>query len=1120
MQALPIDTTKFIAGLSDDEARRMLLAIRAKQNIGRYTEFVSTFPKQAGWPPDYAAIIAWREMASARLASSPPLIAGAKGYYRANLSDFIDHWCVTYDPRNAGTGKPARMPFIQFGKQRELAAFFLACIKAEESGLVEKCRDMGATWEAVSFSIGLWLFWPGASIGWGSRKEQLVDKIGDPDSIFEKMRMSVRALPAALLPRGFNDSDHMTYMKFINPENDATITGEAGSNIGRGGRKLIYFKDEAQPLGSKILTPDGWQTMADMRVGSTVVGVDGRPATITQVKDCGEHEIYRFLFSDGTAAECSPNHLWTVEKVWGKRERTTLSAKKIADRFCHISPGGQTQYLYRVPTCAPVEFSQQAPLPLHPYLVGALLGDGSVGQVPLHCACLTTVDQEIVEQFDALLPEGCVTRFDGGMGYRIVDERGRQGNKPDKRSRARRAVVDAGIAGMRSGDKRIPHQYLFATPADRLALLQGLMDTDGSASNAGAASFHTSSEGLAEDVRFLVQSLGGTATFNVKPDARHYKDQFVLHLALTAPLSRLSRKLAAAKPRRHPPGRTIIAVERKQAEPVRCISIDRNDGLYVTDHCIVTHNSAHYERPEMIEAALADNTRVQIDISSVNGIGNVFYRRREAGKDWIPGQPLEKGRTAVFVMDWRDHPAKTQEWYDTRRQKAKDDGLLHVFAQEVERNYAASVEGTIIPAEWVRAAIGAREKLGLLDRGLYRAALDVADGGGDTNALAVARGIELQKADAWGARDTGETTRRAVDACEGLGFVDLQYDSVGVGAGVKAEANRLEDEGLLPHGLRFVPWNAGAKVIEPDEPIIRDDMDSPLNGDFYYNFKAQAWWRTRQRFEATYRAVMALSGGPAFSYDPDEIISLHPDLPMLRQIEKELSQPTATKDTRTLKLIVNKTPEGSRSPNLADAIVMAFNPLPGLRPVYPIAPVEIEQTPFKVPPHWPRGFGMKVEADRVTALWGAWDKDADVLYFISEHSRSFAEPGANAQAISARGTWMPGFMETDTSTGETNQAVAMYQGLGLLVGPSEWAKEAGISNMLQRVSTGRLKVFSSCTDFFREYRSYRRDEEGRVLGSGLIDCGRILCQPSFLQRMIVKPSDLMVSMRRTPNIYR
>jgi phage terminase large subunit len=120
----------------------------------------------------------------------------------------------------------------------------------------------------------------------------------------------------------------------------------------------------------------------------------------------------------------------------------------------------------------------------------------------------------------------------------------------------------------------------------------------------------------------------------------------------------------------------------------------------------------------------------------------------------------------------------------------------------------------------------------------------------------------------------------------------------------------------------LVPWNAGAAALWPDEYVEPGDKQSPLNKDFYGNLKAQAWWQIRRRFERTWRARHE----PSFTWNPADLISLDSKLPLLRQIEKELSQPTARKDGR-MRLIVDKTPEGTRSPNVADAIVMAYWPI-------------------------------------------------------------------------------------------------------------------------------------------------------------------------------------------------
>lgn len=531
------------------------------------------------WPPNYTEIFRWRQRQIIRIRGDAKLLEGALEWYAQpeHAVDFVNHWCDTFDPRNALKELPSRLPFNLFLRQAELMEFVLQCLRDEESGLIDKSRDMGVTWICCALSVWLWLFKEGSSVGWGSRKEQLVDKLGDPDSIFEKIRMLIRGLPDFFLPSGFVWDRHCTYMKIINPERESTITGEAGDNIGRGGRKSIYFKDE----------------------------------------------------------------------------------------------------------------------------------------------------------------------------------------------------------------------------------------------------------------------------------------------------------------------------------------------------------SAHYEHPESIEASLGDNTRCQIDISTTNGIGTVFDRKRDSGQEWVAGAQFAKGVTRVFVADWRDHPEKDELWHQTREVKARSEGLLHVFRQEVDRDPRSALVGIIIPPEYVKAAIDAHIRLNFGDAGLWSAALDVADEGGDLNALTKRKGVVLRYADDWGEGDVGESARRAIQECSGHAPINLQYDCIGVGAGVKSEANRLKQEKLMPNGVQLVPWNAGATVLDPETHIIPGDAKSPMNKDFYGNLKAQGWWALRIRFEKTYKALYE-----GAKYDPSELISLDSKLPKLRQIERELSQPVKKPDGR-LRIHIDKKPEGARSPNIADSIMMNYFPMRG-----------------------------------------------------------------------------------------------------------------------------------------------------------------------------------------------
>lgn len=527
------------------------------------------------WPPNFTKIYSERQRRYLEMRANPALIIGAKEYYKTRPANFISDWCVTYDPRNASKGLPTTMPFQLFPRQREFVQFLYECYKDGENGLVEKSRDMGATWVCCGFSVWLFLFTDGAAVGWGSRKEMLVDKLGDPDSIFEKIRIILQYLPSWFLPENWDEKIYSSKLKLINPDIGNTITGESGDNIGRGGRKSIYLKDE----------------------------------------------------------------------------------------------------------------------------------------------------------------------------------------------------------------------------------------------------------------------------------------------------------------------------------------------------------SAHYERPQKIEAALGDNTDVQIDFSSVNGTGNIFHNRRLSGEEWEPGISIGPGITRVFIMDWSDHPAKDQDWYDKRKAKAEREGLTHLFAQEVDRDYAAAVEGVVIPAQWVRAAVDAHVKLGFEPEGKKIGGFDVADEGGDKHALSALHGVVVIHSSHWAGEDGGEASGRCIVQCKRLGITSLQFDNIGVGATAKAETNRLRKKGGLPKHLVVTGWNAASGCLYPNKRVIEDDKESPLNKDFYKNLKTQGWWKLRIRFEKTYRMVNGLG-----IYPFDELISIPKDLPGRLSLENELSQATYGPDGSG-RIMINKKPEGTKSPNKADSLVMAAWPV-------------------------------------------------------------------------------------------------------------------------------------------------------------------------------------------------
>ena len=236
--------------------------------------------------------------------------------------------------------------------------------------------------------------------------------------------------------------------------------------------------------------------------------------------------------------------------------------------------------------------------------------------------------------------------------------------------------------------------------------------------------------------------------------------------------------------------------------------------------------------------------------------------------------------------------------------------------------YESMGSKVVIPPAWVEAAIGLVQDLGIEVTGRMYSALDVAGGedGGDENAQAVRKGIELWSVDRWNGLDTGLTTQRAVRTCAQLDVPELFYDSVGVGEGVTGEWAGMGRRGEQPKGLRLTAWNGGAAVTDPDKRIDPRNPKSPTNRDQYHNLKSQAWFGLRRRFENAWKARRGQE------YDRDMLISIPRDLPNLSQLQDELSQPQH-KPSATGRTMVDKQPDGSRSPNLADSVVMAFHPV-------------------------------------------------------------------------------------------------------------------------------------------------------------------------------------------------
>ena len=218
-------------------------------------------------------ILIRRQKLLLRFLSSVSARRAALMHYKSSPIDFIDDWMMTYDPRST----PAMLPFVMWERQKEYILWLKERYEKKEDGLVEKCRDAGVTYLSMAFSLWLFLFHEGSKVSFGSRKEALVDRVGDPDSIFEKGRILLRYLPKIILPTGFEIDKHCTFMKFVNPFNNSTITGEAGDNIGRGGRSSIYFKDESAFYERPLLIESALSQNSDVKIDMSTPNGAGNP---------------------------------------------------------------------------------------------------------------------------------------------------------------------------------------------------------------------------------------------------------------------------------------------------------------------------------------------------------------------------------------------------------------------------------------------------------------------------------------------------------------------------------------------------------------------------------------------------------------------------------------------------------------------------------------------------------------------------------------------------------------------------------------------------------------------------------------------------------------------------
>jgi phosphate starvation-inducible PhoH-like protein len=386
---------------------------------------------------------------------------------------------------------------------------------------------------------------------------------------------------------------------------------------------LGYMRGRAQPVSTKVLTPSGFRPIGELRVGDSVIGSDGLPTEVIGVYPQGFKEIYRVRTQDGSSTLASGDHLWSVytrhDRYRGKPARVLQTKEMIGNlRAGHY-------HRYELPLLsAPVCFEPRA-VPLDPYALGLLLGDGwRPGEV-------ITIENPVTG-----------------------------------------AMRKLGLAGARSATKFVPQDYLLNSPEVRLGVLQGLLDSDGGPvtqrNRTCRIEFTTVSDRLRDDVVFLVESLGGVVYKRTKVaegrkpglararSVHHRSDAHILNIRLPEGVVpfRLARKAAkynATGGGR--PMRFIDSIEPVGTEESVCIQVAAADALYVTEDFLLTHNTLNDAFIILDEAQNTTAEQMKMFLTRL-GFGSKVVVTGDITQIDLPGGAKSGLRAAIGILDGID----------------------------------------------------------------------------------------------------------------------------------------------------------------------------------------------------------------------------------------------------------------------------------------------------------------------------------------------------------------------------------------------------------------------------------------------------------------------------------
>lgn len=349
-------------------------------------------------------------------------------------------------------------------------------------------------------------------------------------------------------------------------------------------------------ISEPVLTPSGWVRNGDISVGDKVIGSDGKEQYVLGVYPQGIRPIYRIEFTDGTESYCDKEHLWSVNTLSMRSEKTKYKSINPSNYEYKVVTTGDMmkdirkkgRYNYMLPIVEPINFGYRD-VPIDPYLLGRIIGDGNV----------TINDQEIFEDIENLNEYSNTEYYSFGENGKdiitntIVNVR--------LKSEIKDIIEKLDLLDKKINYRIIPDEYLYNSLAVRIALLQGLMDMDGHIDNNGIIEYTTLSKELCNNVRELVLSLGGTAKINTKiltdiSDSKENEGQLVYMVMISfanniIPFREHSKVDRYRKSEKYVEYKYVKSITYSHDEEAVCIKVSNPDELYVTRDYVLTHNT-------------------------------------------------------------------------------------------------------------------------------------------------------------------------------------------------------------------------------------------------------------------------------------------------------------------------------------------------------------------------------------------------------------------------------------------------------------------------------------------------------------------------------------------------